>query len=349
MSVLRIQKFLVTAQGSSLHTKKRLSKCSVSETKVVSKLKEPHNYSNPTVSLTNVRCKVKDKMLLENVSVKTDKPQIVAITGPVGSGKTSLLLAMLGELSIYNGTVDRTGKLAFVGQLPWVFSGTLRDNIIFNEPFDSTKFQKIVEICALKKDIERFPDEDLTTIGERGIVLSGGQRVRVSMARALYSDADIFLLDDPLSCVDAQVGNQIFEDYILTALRGRLCFFVTHQPCHMKYADHIIVMNKGSIAWEGSFTDLNKSDPNEMAGLGTIFTTDGSLNNTTSSDSVFQEKRDCHTSEETSLVIPKEDRNFGSVSYKTYRKYFRAGIPVYQMVILLVISNSALGECSNTF
>lgn len=332
-----------------MHTKKRLSKCSVSETKVVSKLKEPHNYSNPTVSLTNVRCKVKDKMLLENVNIKTDKPQIVAITGPVGSGKTSLLLAMLGELSIYNGNVDRTGKLAFVGQLPWVFSGTLRDNIIFNEPFDSTKFQKIVEICALKKDIERFPDEDLTTIGERGIVLSGGQRVRVSMARALYSDADIFLLDDPLSCVDAQVGNQIFEDYILTALRGRLCFFVTHQPCYIKYADHIIVMNKGSIAWEGSFTDLNKSDPHEIAGLGTIFTTDESLNNTTSSDSVFQEKRDFQSSEETSLVIPKEDRNFGSVSYKTYWKYFRAGIPVYQMVILLVISNSALGECSNTF
>ena len=334
MSVSRIQNFLVTVEGSWFDNEKRLLR---SETKMV----QP----NPVVSLTNVRCKAtNDKMFLENVSISTEGAQTVIITGPVGSGKTSLLLAILSELPIYSGNITHKGKMAFVGQSPWVFSGTLRDNITFNKPFDSTKFQKTVEACALTTDITQFPDEDLTTIGERGIVLSGGQRARVSMARALYSDADIYLLDDPLSCVDAQVGNHIFENYVRTELSDRLCFFVTHQPCYMNYADHIIVMNEGSIAWDGSYTDLINKGPNGIAGLENVLKNEDGA----SYDSVIPERRQFEKSGETSLIIPKEDRNFGSVSYKTYWKYFRAGLPVYLMVVLVVISNGALGECPAT-
>ena len=342
MSVSRIQNFLATAEGSWFDTERRHSKTKMDQGK-----NEHHN--NPVVSLTNVRCKAtNDKMLLENVSILTEGAQTVIITGPVGSGKTSLLLAILSERSISEGNITHKGKMAFVGQSPWVFSGTVRDNITFNKPFDSTKFQKTVEACALTTDITQFPDEDLTIIGERGIVLSGGQRARVSMARALYSDADIYLLDDPLSCVDAQVGNHIFENYVRTAISDRLCFFVTHQPCYMNNADHIIVMNEGSIAWEGSYTDLiNKR--NEIPILEKVLKDKDGLNNCASYDSVIRERRQFEKSGETSLMIPKEDRNFGSVSYKTYWKYFRAGVTVYLMVFLVLISNSALGECPTTY
>ena len=338
MSIWRIQTFLETVENYGLDTNFAVGTIS-------NQIKKQRHQLKPRVSLTGLCCNVdKTKSLLKNVHISTEGPQIVTITGPVGSGKTSLLLAILGELPICKGHVERRGKVAFVGQSPWVFPGTLRDNVTFNKPFNSTKFQKIIEACALSKDIEQFPDGELTTVGERGIVLSGGQRARVSMARALYSDADIYLLDDPLSCVDAQVGNHIFQEYVQHALRDRLCFFVTHQPCFIKDANHIIVMDKGSIVWQGSYSEIAGN-----AGLENIFKSKDSVNKITQCGST--ERESCNQSKgsgETSLIIPEEDRNFGSVSYKTYWKYIRAGLPVYLMILLAFLCNSALGEWSNS-
>ena len=311
MSVWRVQTFLETVENYSLDTSCEIGKTS-------NQIKEQRHKLKPQVSLTDLCCNVnKTKPLLKNVTIRAGGPQIITITGPVGSGKTSLLLAILGELPICKGHVERRGRIAFVGQSPWVFSGALRDNITFNKPFDSTKFQKIEELaCALSKDIEQFPDGELTTVGERGIVLNGGQRARVSMARALYSDADIYLLDDPLTCVDAQVGNHTFQEYVLNALRDRLCFFVTHQPCFIKDAKHIIVMNEGSIAWQGSYGEITNLKVAGNAGLEKIFKSNERVNKSTEYNSTKQENRKQFEGPgETSLFIPKEDRNFGSVSY----------------------------------
>ena len=351
MSVGRIQTFLETVERSSSDS----SSSTTNEKIGMSFDKEvcyaPSNEYTESqqlkvmVSLTDVSCKYREddeKHLLKNVSIRTDRPQNVMITGPVGSGKSSLLLAILGELSIFKGILERKGKVAFVGQSPWVFSGTLRDNITFHRPFDATKFQTTVEACALRKDIEQFPDGDLTTIGERGVVLSGGQKARVSMARALYSNADIYLLDDPLSSVDALVGRHIFEKYICNALRDRLCLFVTHQPCYLKHADHIVVMSEGSIGCQGSYLDIVNMK-NVIPGLEKIFEEEN-FHKSASTDVHRQEKREFQSYEETSLTIPKEDRNFGVVSYKTYWKYFRAGLPVYLMILLVLLSNGALCE-----
>ncbi|XP_078376964.1 ATP-binding cassette sub-family C member 4-like [Oculina patagonica] len=351
MSIGRIQKFLEVVEDSNSGGRSNSSNVktgkgfSNGESYALSNEYTTHQQLTVMVSLTDVCCKYNEedkKLLLNNVSIKTDGAQIVMITGPVGSGKSSLLLTILGELSICKGILERKGKMAFVAQSPWVFSGTLRDNITFNKPFDSKKFQAVVEDCALAKDIEQFPNGDLTTIGERGVVLSGGQRARVSMARALYSDADIYLLDDPLSSVDAQVGSHIFENYICNALQDRLCIFVTHQPCYMKQADHIVVMNEGSIACQGSHEEI-VSKNNGISGLEKRFEDDqGNFQSGASRDLSGREKREFQSCEETSLIIPKEDRNFGAVSYRTYWKYFRAGLPVYLMIPLVILSNSAL-------
>lgn len=352
MSIGRIQKFLEVVEDSSSDDSsnswngKTGKSFSNGESYALSNEYTPHQQLKAMVSLTDVGCKYNEEdknLLLNNVTIKTDGAQIVMITGPVGSGKSSLLLAILGELSICKGILERKGQMAFVGQSPWVFSGTLRDNITFNKPFDSKKFQTVVEDCALAKDIEQFPDGDLTTIGERGVVLSGGQRARVSMARALYSDADIYLLDDPLSSVDAQVGSHIFENYICNALQDRLCIFVTHQPCYMKQADHIVVMNEGSIAFQGNHEEI-VSEKNGISGLEKLFEGETNFQPSASRDLPSRDKRQFQSSEEASLIIPKEDRNFGAVSYKTYWKYFRAGLPVYLMIPLVILSNSALGE-----
>ena len=355
MSVGRIQAFLETVEKSNhdLDSSSNATTGKIGECFDEEECYAPGNgfaqwqQSNLMVSLTDVCCKYNEddeKQLLKDISIRIDGPQSVFITGPVGSGKSSMLLAILGELSIFKGILESKGKMAFVGQSPWVFSGTLRDNITFHRPFDATKFQTTVEACALRKDIEQFPDGDLTTIGERGVVLSGGQRARVSMARALYSDADIYLLDDPLSSVDAQVGSHIFEKYIRNALQDRLCMFVTHQPCYLKHADHIVIMSEGSICFQGSYSEIANHMKNVIPGLGKIFEDEMNFHKSAKRDLPRQEKRECESLKETSLTIPEEDRNFGVVSYRTYWKYFRAGVPVYMMILLVLLSNGALGE-----
>ena len=357
MSVGRIQTFLETvdrfsSDSSSSTTNEKIGISFDKEECYAPSNEYPQSRPRKVmVSLTDVTCKYHEddeKHLIKNVSIRADRPQNVMITGPVGSGKSSLLLAILGELSIFKGILERKGKVAFVGQSPWVFSGTLRDNITFHRPFDATKFQTTVEACALRKDIEQFPDADLTTIGERGVVLSGGQKARVSMARAFYSNADIYLLDDPLSSVDALVGRHIFEKYICNALRDKLCFFVTHQLCYLKHADHIVVMSEGAISCQGSYEEIAKMK-NGIPGLEKIFEEEEYSHKSASRGLHRQENSEIEISEETSLTIPQEDRNFGVVSYQTYWKYFRAGLPVYLMILFVLLSNGALSECVVSF
>ena len=141
-------------------------------------------------------------------------------------------------------------------QIPWTFSGTIRENILFGEPYDESKYTRIIGACALTEDIKKFPDGDQTVVGEHGIVLSGGQRARVSLARAVYADADIYLLDDPLSAVDFKVGRHIFEKCIEGLLAQKTRLITSHQEQLMKEADNVIVLYKGRVLDKERFTEL---------------------------------------------------------------------------------------------
>ena len=134
-----------------------------------------------------------NKLTLKSLSLSVKNCDLVLITGPVGCGKSSLLYAILREISLFSGSVSCHGKIAWVGQQPWVFSGTVRENILFGEKFDPHSYHETIEACDLIRDFQRFPDGDMTLVGERGIVLSGGQRARVELARAVYSNADIYI------------------------------------------------------------------------------------------------------------------------------------------------------------
>lgn len=183
---------------------------------------------------------------------------MVAITGAVGSGKSSLLTAILRELPLLQGEVSYHGKVGYVPQVPWVFSGTVRDNILFGLPFNEDRFEHVVHVCGLTKDLSDFTNGDLTEIGQRGVTLSGGQKARVGLARAVYSDADIYLLDDPLSAVDTKVGSKLFESCILGELSGCIRLLVTHQLQYLKNVDHIAVMEKGTIVCQGGYDELKE-------------------------------------------------------------------------------------------
>jgi ATP-binding cassette subfamily C (CFTR/MRP) protein 1 len=148
---------------------------------------------------------------LDGIHLKVKRGMKVAICGTVGSGKSSLLSCILGEIQKISGTVKISGTKAYVPQSPWILTGNIRENILFGNAYDRPKYDRTIKACALEKDFELFSCGDLTEIGERGINMSGGQKQRIQIARAVYQDADIYLLDDPFSAVDAHTGTQLFE------------------------------------------------------------------------------------------------------------------------------------------
>lgn len=154
--------------------------------------------------MTNVTAKWEvnqSENTLENLNLQVEKGKLYAVIGMVGSGKSSLLSMILGEISLVEGEIRVNGSVSYASQEIWVFSSTVRQNILFGQDYDRQRYQKVVKACALLKDFQQFPQGDLTVVGERGSSLSGGQKARVNLARALYRQSDIYLLDDPLSAV----------------------------------------------------------------------------------------------------------------------------------------------------
>ncbi|CAB4272419.1 unnamed protein product [Prunus armeniaca] len=193
---------------------------------------------------------------LRDVNLEVQREQKVAVCGPVGAGKSSLLYAVLGEMPKISGAVDAFGTIAYVSQISWIQSGTVRDNILYGKPMDKNKYEKTINACALDKDINSFDRGDLTEIGQRGINLSGGQKQRIQLARAVYSDADIYLLDDPFSAVDAHTAAILFHDCVMGALAKKTVILVTHQVEYLPEVDNILVMQGGQITQSGSYESL---------------------------------------------------------------------------------------------
>ena len=179
----------------------------------------------PFVDLDNVTCQIPSACsssqfseqktdgspLLKSINLEVSTPELVLICGAVGSGKSSLLETILGESVVTSGSVNYFGKLAYLSDSPWVFPGTIRENIVFGSPYNESKYNKIIKACQLEKDFDNFPEHDLTRIGENSATVSGGQRTRIALARAVYSEADIYLLDDPLSSLDINVAENVFR------------------------------------------------------------------------------------------------------------------------------------------
>ncbi|XP_053661392.1 ATP-binding cassette sub-family C member 4 [Anopheles marshallii] len=204
---------------------------------------------------------------IESVSLTVDPGRLCVLVGPVGSGKSTLLQVILGELELDDGRVEIYGTVSYAAQEPWLFGGSVRNNILFTEEYDERRYLRVVRVCALEKDFELFPHGDQTIVGERGISLSGGQRARVNLARAIYRKADIYLLDDPLSAVDTHVGKHIYELCIRDFLANSVCVLVTHQLQYLKDVQQIVLMNGGRVEACGSFRELKKSNIESIMAL----------------------------------------------------------------------------------
>ncbi|XP_057310387.1 ATP-binding cassette sub-family C member 4-like [Hydractinia symbiolongicarpus] len=226
-----------------------------------------------------------------DLSFKADlKNCLVMIVGTVGTGKSSILMAAMNELYVKKGNIIKNGSLGYAAQQAWIFSGTLRSNVLFGQEFDKKRYEKTITACALKQDLESFAKGDLTLVGERGVSLSGGQKARISLARAVYSNADIYLLDDPLSAVDAKVGKYIFEKCIRGLLRNKVVILATHQIQYLQHATNIVCLKEDSSTVASSVHELSEKGVNLVSIL----------------DSESQEKRQNHDA-----AIEAEDEHMG--------------------------------------
>ena len=198
---------------------------------------------------------------ITDLNLEIPRGRLVGIVGSVGSGKSSLLQALLGEMNTTSGSVRFGGRLAYCQQNAWIQNATLRENVVFGQPWDEHRYWTAIKNSSLVRDLEILADGDLTEIGEKGVNLSGGQKQRVNIARALYFDADIILFDDPLSAVDAHVGKALFENAILGLRReGKTVLLVTHALHFLTGVDYIYAMNAGHIAEQGTYSEMMASD-----------------------------------------------------------------------------------------
>ncbi|KFV77769.1 Multidrug resistance-associated protein 1, partial [Struthio camelus australis] len=220
--------------------------------------------------------------VLKNLSVSIPEGSLVAVVGQVGSGKSSFLSAILGEMEKLEGTVQRRGSVAYVSQQAWIQNAVLQENILFGSDLNRPYYEQVLESCALLPDLEQLPNGDQTEIGEKGVNISGGQKQRVSLARAVYSNADLYLLDDPLSAVDVHVGKHLFEKLIGPSglLKSKTRVLVTHNLTLLPQTDLIIVMEEGRISQMGTYQELISKRAN-FAELTQVFTTKNRSEETT--------------------------------------------------------------------
>ncbi|XP_063908432.1 probable multidrug resistance-associated protein lethal(2)03659 isoform X2 [Zophobas morio] len=295
--------------------------------------------SSPRILLENVTAKWQENPGLERVSFNVASSQTMAVIGPVGSGKSSLLNLLLNELPVESGRIDVQGNLSYSSQEPWLFSGSVRQNIIFNNEYDEERYRRVVEVCALKSDFQLFPFGDQTLVGEKGRALSGGQKARINLARCVYNEADIYLLDDPLSAVDANVGKHLYEKCIREFLKGKICVLVTHQLQYLSDVDRIVVMKNGEIESEGTFNELQTKGLDFGKLLEQFKNEDQGEESKKWEEGVDDEELKDDDNEKPLVETEKVKR--GSIKWSLYLKYLKAGGGTTMVLVMSTLFLSA--------
>ncbi|XP_045834036.1 ATP-binding cassette sub-family C member 4 isoform X2 [Meles meles] len=301
--------------------------------------------------------KTSETPTLQDLSFTVRPGELLAVIGPVGAGKSSLLSTVLGELPRSRGLVSVHGRIAYVSQQPWVFSGTVRSNILFGKKYEKEWYEKVIKVCALRKDLQLLEDGDLTVIGDRGATLSGGQKARVNLARAVYQDADIYLLDDPLSAVDAEVGRHLFELCICQTLHEKITILVTHQLQYLKAASQILILKDGKMVQKGTYTEFLKSgvdfgsllkteneeaDQSPAPGSPVLrtrsFSESSIWSQQSSKPSLKDSAPEVQTNENIPAAVSEESRLEGKVGFKAYKNYLMAGAHWLVIVFLILLN-----------
>ncbi|KAJ3219439.1 Multidrug resistance-associated protein 1 [Dinochytrium kinnereticum] len=285
---------------------------------------------------------------IKDLNLSIPRGKLTCVVGPVGSGKSSLLNALIGEMTRLSGTITFTGRIAYVPQQPWILTDTVEGNILFGSELDREKLGKAVRVAALEQDLERLPAGIRTQIGEKGVNISGGQKSRVSLARAVYDDAEIYLLDDPISALDAHVGQTVFQNCIMEALSTKTRILVTHQLHLLPHSDNVIVMDQGRITEIGGYVELMRTEGSRLAGLMKDYQMqsagerDSKEKDETSTTTTMKEKEKeevgKRVDDESSDVdlMAEEDRTKGSLKKHVWLSFYRAAGGFWMVLFILV-------------
>ncbi|EGC37940.1 hypothetical protein DICPUDRAFT_76449 [Dictyostelium purpureum] len=301
------------------------------------------------------------KYVLNNISFSAPRGKLTIICSPVGTGKTSFINALLGEINKVEGQVNAPDNVSYTGQVPFLLSASLRENILFGKAMDMDYYKKVIEACCLTKDLLQMAALDLTEIGERGINLSGGQKQRISLARALYSNSDCFIMDEPLSAVDPEVGSYLFNNCIQGMMANKTRILVTHQIQFIPNADHIILIENGTLV-QGTYKELKakgidfesimKTKKLETEGIDELGKKENEHSNGESTgdliNQVINDKHDPDLIERAKLLV-EEDRNKGHVSFDAYKAYFRYGAsnPFIIFTFILFLTSQVISQLSD--
>ncbi|KAJ2820688.1 hypothetical protein IWW50_004958, partial [Coemansia erecta] len=280
-----------------------------------------------------------DEPTLRNVSIQCKRDELVAVIGKVGAGKSSLVSAMLGDMIKCDGSVRIRGNIAYMPQQAWIMNATLRDNILFGNRFDQEFYNQVIDACALRQDLDMLPGGDMTEIGEKGINLSGGQKARVSLARAVYARADVYILDDPLAAVDAHVGKHIFTHVLgpQGMLKSRARILITNAVQYLSNVAHIVMLHEGAVLAQGSLTDIAASSvqarelicyvelPSGQETLIQEVSDNNSAKNVDDSSQAPNPDKSNHKDNiSTHSIIKKDAANIGAVEWDCVKFYIQA-------------------------
>ncbi|XP_066143472.1 probable multidrug resistance-associated protein lethal(2)03659 isoform X2 [Euwallacea fornicatus] len=302
----------------------------------------------PKIFLKNVKVSVGGRDVLRSVSVSLNNGPMV-VTGNVGSGKSVLIKAILGEYPVKGGVLEVSGSISYAPQVPWFFPGTIRQNIIFGESYDCHRYQQVLKVCALTHDINRLDFTDETIVGDNGINLSKGLQAKVSLARAIYKESDIYLLDDCMSSLDNDISDYILRHCLKIFLRDKICLFVTNSiPMGSRIAnDHAVLIEDGkTLTLEEQFGGLDKRITyfidDEIVNL-----TEKKTRHLVFQEGIINEDEEAMEEEDEKLLLKvcsgnsedvyTENKESGGVTWFNYATYFRLmGGSVMALYLLLV-------------
>ena len=305
------------------------------------------------INLTN-------QILLKEVNLSINKGELVILIGETGSGKSCLINSILSNLELLNS--DPSNKevvfynfsqaISYASQDPWIMNGTIRDNIIFYDKYDIDRYNKVVNACQLDKDFENLKHGDLTEVGSTGNNISGGQRARIALARAIYKEADIYLFDDPIPSVDTFISMKIFHQAILKFLENKTRIFVTHDTRNLKYSSRIILMNNFKIEFNGNYNQFCQIEKYKDIKEDIIENKNNDklseLNNeiTEIKDEFFTNNNDNF-----GKLLRDEDQVSGKVTWRLYNMFFKiqGGYLLFLLIVFLAICTAISGVYGKLF
>ncbi|KAL2918978.1 hypothetical protein HK105_201248 [Polyrhizophydium stewartii] len=281
---------------------------------------------------------------LQDISLEIPRGSLVAVVGSVGSGKSSFLSALIGGMRKTAGNSALFGSVAYCAQEPWILTGSIEENIVFGDDSVRARVPAAVTAACLDRDLEILPNGLGTQIGEKGINLSGGQKARVALARAIARDADIYLLDDPIAALDAHVGKKVFDDAICGVLRGKTVFLVTHQLHLLPKVDMVVVLDEGRIVETGAFRELMAREDGALAEIMKDYHFDDAETEAAKEAGEREETEEGENGKPEDLAkavkslekAVAEERRVGNVSFKTFKSYFDAGSKYFMPVMLFL-------------